>query len=131
MILNEGEEAAVLTVEVTAPPYLICRNKDSINTTNCEISLRSFHPAVEMFCPDGSNIHQIASKWYSMNDQVLEPACNVSITEDNWNQYQYAVAIKATTDGKYDGDTSATFTLEAEFTDGSNTVVQPRKSIEV
>ncbi|KAJ8316790.1 hypothetical protein KUTeg_004694 [Tegillarca granosa] len=120
LTLYEGEDPKTFELDITAPTYVLCKNRSLSSNENCTISLSAFFDSNsdDKTCINGMVIEQVAIAIYKLdsnNKKVSGPSCKIDITMDNWNQYNYVIEVKATTDNKYDGNFQRRFKLIADY----------------
>ena len=118
--LKEGTKGSIFGISFTAPPYVLCRERQLSVSDNCSIGLKSILSSSDnnvLTCPNGSISEQVVSRIISRDDSSTNPGayCRVMVTNDNWEAAQFNLEVKATSDNKYDGDFDREMLLQADY----------------
>ncbi|XP_033756293.1 uncharacterized protein LOC117339037 [Pecten maximus] len=118
MFLFEGEDPKLFTVDVTAPPYVLCRNRNLTSSNDCSVRLSTTVVSTDnnnLTCVDGTVVQQVSSRMYKRGERDPVAFCMVNITNDNWMTARYNLEVKATLDNLIDGNYSEKISLDADY----------------
>ena len=102
-------------ITVTAPPYVLCRDRGLTDSNNCSLNIETVQPSVtdELKCPRDMVMEQVTSQLVKMGDKI--PVCEAMVTNENWKEAKYTLKLKATIDNKYDGDHKREFNINMDY----------------
>lgn len=116
LTITEGDSPRVVRIKSTFPPAVICATPP-----DCSLGIRTSMPVVDsdIRCPKSSAIvPQAVLQWLSDTKQE----CGLVLTNTNWYA-QHALLVRATTDGKKDGDQIRDMVLSATVSSNVSVVI--------